>query len=163
MKVIFCDVDGVLVSEEGFREAQLSGKQNVMFDKTALRWLKWLVEQTGGRVVITSSWRPYSKQRPTMSYLWLRSILVHNGTPVIGETPRLTQDGVSDRSDEIFAWMRERQVESFVVLDDNDRFFHHPEIQKRWVKIDSACGLREEAAKQAAFLLDRTADLDGTQ
>lgn len=156
MKVIFCDVDGVLISEDSFREAQLSDKRAIMFDKTALSWLKWLADETGGRVVITSSWRPYSNQRPTMSYLWLKGVLVHNGTPVIGETPCLTQDGHSDRSDEISAWLSERQVEAYAVLDDNDRFSHHPEIRKHLVKINSACGLREKDAKQARKLLNAT-------
>lgn len=153
MKVIFLDVDGVLVSEEGFQKAQFSQHQRVIFDKEALACLKRLAEETGGRVVITSSWRPYSKQRPTMSYLWLKGILMHNGTPVIGETPRLTQDGISDRSDEIAAWIKQNPVEGFVVLDDNDRFAHQPEIRKRWVKVSSYTGLRDAHRAAAVKLL----------
>lgn len=153
MKVIFCDVDGVLISEEGFREAQFSDKQTVIFDKEALKWLKWLVEETGAGVVITSSWRPYSNARPTMSYFRLKSVLMHNRTPVISETPRLTQDGTSDRSDEIAAWLKTHDTEAFAVLDDNDRFSHHPEIREKWVSIDSHVGLREDGARKAACLL----------
>lgn len=154
MKILFLDVDGVLISREGFQKAQFSATQTVIFDKKALSCLKTLVEETGARVVITSSWRPYSNQRPTMSYLWLRSVLAHNGTPVFSETPRLQTAGC-DRSDEIQAWLDGHEVKSYVVIDDNDRLQHHPAIQARLVKTDPDFGLREGEVKRAIPLLNQ--------
>lgn len=154
VKVIFLDVDGVLVSREGFQKAQFSATQTVIFDKTALTNLKTLVDATGAKPVITSSWRPYTDQRPTMSYLWLKSVMAHNGTLVYDETPRLTGHGI-DRSDEIAAWLAAHDhIESYVVIDDNDRLWHHPEIRCRLVRTDPDFGIREDTVQQALHLLN---------
>ncbi len=152
MNVVFLDIDGVLVSEWCFWRMQLNHvTDRVLFDHRALKALKGLVERTGAKVVITSSWRPRKNERPTRPFMDLQTMLAHNLTPVYDVTPVLESDRIADRSDEIAAWLTEHpDVESFAVLDDNDRFHHVPAIRERWVEVNARTGLTAEDCEKAA-------------
>jgi hypothetical protein len=89
---------------------------------------------------------------PTRSFEQFCSALQRNATPLHDMTPRL-EDWEHDRSDEICAWLEEHRPESFVIIDDNDRFANHPELKERWVSIDPAHGLTKEDAQRAAKIL----------
>lgn len=157
MKVLFLDIDGVLISERCFWQAQLNHTSVIQFDQRALKALKGLIQRTGAKVVVTSSWRCAPGEVPARAYLRLRSVLAHNLTPVYGETPRLEQDRHSDRSDEIAAWLAEHPADSFAILDDNDRFTHCPEIRERWVEVNGRIALTEEDCGKAEELLKKAA------
>lgn len=151
MKVLFLDIDGVLISERSFWQAQLRHTRRVIPDQRALLALRQLVQDTGAKIVITSSWRPWPGTRPTRAYLQLQSILAHNGTPVYDETPCLEINGM-DRGDEIAAWLEEHPTEWFAVIDDNDRFGTRAEIRERWIPVNARQGLTKEDCEKAAAL-----------
>jgi hypothetical protein len=143
MRVIFLDIDGVLISERCFWQMRLCHYQTIFPDRQALKALRMLVDKTGAKIVITSSWRNLPGEAPSRPYLQLQSRLAHNRTPVYDQTPLLELEG-KNRGDEIAAWLEAHSVEWFVVVDDNDRFGEHDELRKRWVKVDSRYGLRVE-------------------
>ena len=59
MKVIFLDIDGVLNSDEYIHKARKLGFKGIEeeIDIEKVELLKKAVEQTGARVVLSSSWR----------------------------------------------------------------------------------------------------------
>lgn len=152
MDVIFLDVDGVLISESSFWKVQLCRGQTIFFEAKALLALKELVQATGAKIIITSSWRTPPGKAPTRSWLHLQSVLAHNGTPVAGQTPHLA-DGVLDRSDEIAAWLAEHPTERYVIFDDNNRFCNHPDIAAHWIPVSTRRGLSAEDCGRALPLL----------
>ncbi len=151
MKVLFLDIDGVLISERSFWQAQLCHKEQAVLDRRALLALKKLVEQTGAKVVITSSWRNLPDEPPSRPYLDLQTRLAHNGTPVYSQTPCL-ESNTLDRSDEIAAWLEEHPTEWFAVIDDNDRFANRPEIRARWIPVNCRYGLCMKNVEKAVAL-----------
>lgn len=152
MKVIFLDIDGVMISERSFWIAQLCHTEYLAVDQRALLALKQLVNRTGARIVITSSWRTYPDEQPTEPYLRLQTRLAHNGTPVYDQTPWLDAR-FCDRGDEIAAWLEEHpEVEWYVILDDNDRFANRPDIRTRWIPVSSRQGLTMKDGAKAAEL-----------
>ncbi len=148
MDIIFLDVDGVMISEESFLLTMALNGRMVFFSRKAMKALRWLVKQTGAQVVLTSSWRPMPGYGPTRSYLQFKSALTRNHTPLFDETPRL-EDGTRDRSDEITAWLEEHPTERYVIIDDNNRFHRHPELQQHWVRIDPEHGFTMKDAEKA--------------
>jgi len=105
MKVIFLDIDGVLnckttPNPRGFP---------YVVDKRLLRRLKTLLEDTGAKVVLSSSWRI----DPAGLFA-----AKHWGVPFIGICPDMPN---SPRSKEVLAWLkRHPKVTRFAVIDDED-------------------------------------------
>lgn len=120
MKITFLDIDGVLNSGRFFaspsRKDPLSKEA---LDPSAVVLLNKLVEATGTKFVISSSWRLYVPWGRLS--LWLS----HHGFTgeVIGSTPELRD---VDRGLEINEWLEAwdrnphgEDVESIVILDDD--------------------------------------------
>lgn len=105
MKVVFLDIDGVLNGQA----YQKIATESPPIDQTRLPILKEILDKSGAKVVLTSSWR--TGWEPGCSFdatLREGGILIHDVTP-----------RVSLRPFEIAAWLKEHpEVESFVILDD---------------------------------------------
>lgn len=122
MKVIFLDMDGVLNCADTFNQPR-SGREVVDDAKVAL--LAGLIERTGAKVVVSSTWR--------FSGLgFMRDVLKRYGLAnaddvVIDCTPdatRLSHYGSNyltpPRGQEIGLWLADHpEVEAFVILDDD--------------------------------------------
>ena len=115
MKVIFLDIDGVLNSDKWYHERSDRADE---IDETTLPYLKWIVIETGAKIVLSSSWRKLGKQNP--DYLELLRILAAYGLEIYSETPRYSCYG-KRRGHEIMEWIdaRDNEVESIVILDDD--------------------------------------------
>lgn len=127
-KVIFLDVDGVLNPEDYTAEIR------VLEDKVML--LKQIVEATGAKIVLSSSWRRYyedfakrgfevkrredgSLSNDEMNIDLLHKLLCKYGLSVDGVTPSVTT-GPEARPAEIRLWLTYRpNVKRFVILDDD--------------------------------------------
>lgn len=140
MKVIFLDIDGVLNSIEWHKQAgngfgRPPGKR-APCTKERLRWcpemvkrLKWIIDCTDAKIVISSSWRGYGAMAVRK---WRAMFRVYGwrNAPVIGETPALehkTEGGilmVKTRGDEVAAWLEAHPhvVDRFVCIDDGGDF-----------------------------------------
>lgn len=106
MKIIFLDIDGVLVTTnhgfDGIKEYHSNLETHAMFDKNAVHNLNRLIEATEARIVLSSSWRT------TTTTEELESILKRGGVEnarVTGATPHVNVNGRSHRGAEISAWL----------------------------------------------------------
>jgi len=109
MKIIFLDIDGVLNNHSTFGPGR-SGDEAI--EPGMVELVAGLVQETGARIVISSSWR-------SRGFLLMRELLARHGLDsqsVIGVTPYL----LGGRGTEIREWMRlsRKPVKSFVILDD---------------------------------------------
>ncbi len=149
MKVIFLDFDGVLNSERYFRSF---GSAGLALDPTCLCFLKEIVETTGAKIVLSTSWREHwEKDSANCSALGLEmnEIFKTYGLEIYDKTPF----SGADREQDIEAWLKNNpQTEAFVALDD--RYLDSPVIRGHFVKTDPYLyGLDDLAMKNAIEIL----------
>lgn len=142
MKVLFLDVDGVLVHQGTFGRGRASGEpysssfyHAATIDLDCIARLRRVLEITGAGIVVSSMWRQCAFQM-----LGLLRALVSAGctarearalligqTPLPQQTPRFGED----RSREIQTWLSDHpEVTSYVVLDD-EPVTGHPQVEPR--------------------------------
>jgi len=141
MKIIFLDIDGVLIAFKWFKER----KKFQNFNPECVNALKHIVEQTGAKIVISSTWRIYP-------YDWKYLFKAHGLDPnlMVGHTPILSDI----RGEEILAWLRDLdwgEVESFVILDDYDEM---GDLKDHLVLTDGKIGLTMQDAQRAIEILN---------
>lgn len=107
MKIIFCDVDGVLNNANLLRE----GGIDTIAD-SLLAILKKIIISTDAKIVLSSTWRINPDNRRLV-----REAFARHDMDFIDCTVDLWRE---DRSIEILEWLhRNPQVEKFAVLDDD--------------------------------------------
>lgn len=160
-KIIFLDIDGVLncgntfVETNGLRKAfniilkevnnkdlysKIFLKEMLLeIDYNKLILLKEIVDLTGAKIVISSSWRML------MSYPLVEEYLVSLGLPIIGVTPKL-----NNRGEEIDSYIKENGIKNYIIIDD-EVFSDFTEEQKfNLVKTNFyQDGLNEESVSEA--------------
>lgn len=162
MKVIFLDIDGVLnVIPKDFDE--FGG----IFHEDFINNLGDIIDKTGAKLVISSSWR-------VMGIDWLRDMWKHRNYPgeIIDITPTekdvvflgiKSHYDLVDRGDEIKLWLDNYDVDSYVILDDDNDMLeeqrnnfvrtsnnsHHPDC------IDMGYGLTRICAEKAINILNK--------
>ena len=105
MKVIFLDIDGVLNCKQTANPRELP----YVVDRRLLARFKRLLDRTGAKVVLSSTWR-YDPAGLFSAKRW--------GIPFIGVTPDMPK---RPRRDEIRAWLKKHpKVTRFAVIDDED-------------------------------------------
>jgi hypothetical protein len=146
MKIIFLDIDGVLntesyivhfweycninniqrpVAKKDFNELMRDSYGN-KFCPIAVRALKWIVDETGAKIVISSSWRGSGEQ-------WCKDMWKERELPseVIGITPHMSRRHSDsslpflerlERGHEIQDWINssKEDIESYVIIDDDN-------------------------------------------
>lgn len=151
--IVFLDVDGVLNNDGTFARAKflfagkpISGDEldaNFIDPMNVVR-LKALLDLTGARVVVSSSWRSRGLDR-------MRELLASKGIDpslVVGLTPELPG---RLRGHEIDAWLRENPGhDRFVILDDDADMAPH---EDRLVRTDHGVGLTRSDAALAYRIL----------
>lgn len=117
MKIIFLDIDGVMNSFNGI--IKRGGQALRDLHEEHFEVLKWIIQQTNARIVISSTWRIGNTLED------LKEILnPHiNSEIIIDKTPNLHKE----RGNEIQAWLDNNSqfvIESFVILDDDSDMVH---------------------------------------
>ena len=127
MKVIFLDVDGVLNTEE-CDDAPKEGEEGsevflyhentpVPLLKRSLDNLRCVLQKTGAKIVISSSWRLFPERLELVTKI-LEALSPSQEPVVIGITPDLSNSW-SGRGEEVRAWLEQnRNCSRFVVVDD---------------------------------------------
>lgn len=188
MKIIFLDIDGVLNNQPHaialhrlVEEGKMSSKEfydtwDLPYDDTALP-LKHIVDETGAKIVLSSSWRLLPKEVERLSKklkeynleimdktcycVSLNKAIELGCDPSKSYFGNETHDSgkktiLSDRGIEITEWLsRHPGVESYVILDDEieDIKPFHP---NNYVKTDFyGYGLTMELAKKAVDILNK--------
>lgn len=135
MKVIFLDIDGVLNS----RHYDLNRKASEgNIDTSRLLLLKQLLELTGAKIVLTSSWRshwdPNGEQTDAVGKE-LEENFLRSGISLYDKTPEINKD----RAKEIKAWLEMNPgVVSFVIIDDQK--FGWGDLEPSLIKTDYRIG-----------------------
>lgn len=132
MKVIFLDIDGVLNSDEYVDRVKKSDIQGIErdIDIEKVKLLKRAIDETGAKVVLSSTWR-YTKNAR-----YLKELLANYGIR-LDSTPYI-QD---KRGLEIKKWLSENQgVEDFLIIDDEIFDSFDEELMKKLVKISNGNG-----------------------
>ena len=114
MKIIFLDIDGVLNSV-AYDRSRTADDGNI--DESRLVLLRELVEQTGARLVLTSSWRshwdPLGEKTDAVGKE-LEAVFTRKGLQLFYRTS-LT---VKERAAGILAWLAQHDVAAYVIIDD---------------------------------------------
>jgi SNF2 family DNA or RNA helicase len=153
MKVIMCDIDGVLNDAYTRTTYMCEGCKYDGVDKSKIDILREIVKKTGAKIVISSTWRKY---RESMEYL-IREMGPELASNIIGQTPDLGWETSKQRwltrADEIDKWLSEHpDVKSFVVLDDlRDEDLER--FGKNFIRTSMAFGLTEEHIAKCVELL----------
>lgn len=155
MKIIFLDIDGVLNSrqflENRTEEIKIDHVPDFManmLDRRALDHLKTIVEETGSKIVISSTWRIGRKPE------WFIRVFEHISDfkfPIIGTTP-LLDDKI--RGEEIKHWLENSSdVERFVIVDDDSDFLE--EQKQFFVQTSFKTGLTSKERDAIIELLNK--------
>jgi len=144
MKIIFLDIDGVLNSTRSFiatnrGEAEqrwsnddwLFSRERLTLDPIAVGLLNSLVKNTGANIVVSSSHRKFFRPAGVLLLRELQDYIQNLGVvqPVLDATPVMHN---RPRGVEIDAWMENRRIEKYVILDDSSDMLEHQRDNFVW-------------------------------
>lgn len=162
MKVIFLDIDGVLLPGEYLYKTG----NNYALSPTCCSRLDRLITETGAKIVISSAWRLGRLCEPMMNLEGVSIFLRSHGVQcsVVGLTPygskrvpvslKFSMRGACERGHEIADWLDEHpEVEKFVIIDDDADMAH---LKEYLVKTDFLTGLQDDHVERAIEILNRS-------
>ncbi len=156
--VIFLDIDGVLNKHTDISE------QKYFINETLLENFKQLVDRTGSKIVLSSTWR---LSKPAVEIL--NKTFDEYGIPRISSKTSNIQSSsscnFSERPEEIYLWLKintdyfdkKIKITNFVILDDMDLIKEKSFAEYRqghFVKIDPVDGLTKEKVAEAIKILE---------
>lgn len=141
MKVIFLDIDGVVLPF--YRKG---------FDESKMILLKEIVLNTDAKIVLSSNWRLTQGRRDAViNELEKFGMVLYSCT---GYQRDLANNKAEDRGIEIKQWLRNRAIETFVVIDDLDILSSDPDFFKgKTILTNGFIGLTKEEADVATKIL----------
>lgn len=148
MKVLFLDIDGVVcLHEEGVINWG-ENEQDDIFDPDCCRRLKEILDRTGCKLVLSSSWRINRSDIDRM--LEQFAIIGITKRDFIGITPRLR-----DRGDEILAFVKfHPYITDYLAVDDEP--FASPRFPaEKLVRTEERSGITDEIRDRIISLLSR--------
>lgn len=158
MKVLFLDVDGVLNSETS--HSIQDNNQHWTWNEVAemhLELLKRIVEETGAKIVLSSTWRLYHPLHTGHKNITdgLVKVLVDKlnmfNLSILDVTPEIQN---AMRGIEIASWLEfHPEVENYVILDDDTDFLE--EQREHFVNTTFKNGLTKELAEKAIKILQK--------
>lgn len=149
-KIIFLDVDGVL-TYANYRNNQTAG-----IDIEKVKLLQQICIETNAKVVISSSWKGHNDYKPRIYYILIDILTKHN-IEVIGNTPNINlkyNEDISShpasftlediphytikhgtgRAAEIEWWIKNNDIHSFVIFDDEDWDWADYGYKNNWIQ-----------------------------
>ena len=160
MKVVFLDIDGVLVTEhyllqlERNRDSWRDKQGHAHFCPRCLANFELLIKQTGAKVVLSSTWRFYLADTVGVA-AFFRSRGVK--FDIFDVTPRFRSSSkkISEyptRGEEIQSWIEAHpEVTRYCILDDDLRIL--PEQHPYWVRTSFRYGFTKSKLDQALQVL----------
>ena len=169
MKLIFLDFDGVLnhqqwYTSEDYKKVNLNGLSGDEWELTefcpwSVGLLNQLVDDTGAKVVVSSSWR---KGRTEEDLMRLLDDVGFTGE-VIGKTPyfwfgasqKIEYSKSVPRGCEIDAWLElnEQEDAKYIILDDDSDMLYWQ--RENYFRVDEYCGLTSNVVYRATQFLNR--------
>lgn len=154
MKIVFLDIDGVLKTKQGLRRAYANLGKFISdsWDEDAVRNLNKLIEDTGAKIVLTSSWRygeTVENLQQTLKKKGIQGNLIGK-SPEIGEITDRTASNIS-RGHEIEAWLKQQTEEiQYVIIDDD------PSLMPEQMRCAVICDMENGFADNAKYKLALT-------
>lgn len=162
MKIIFLDIDGVLNSEETalawnkitpgqgygghFPETKEISVNDVKWGETLFKNLRKIVEDTGAKIVISSTWRLHFS---LAKFKEMFALYGWQDPPIIDAT----NNWGHIRGDQIQAWLDNHEdITHYVILDDASDML--PSQNQFLVQTDYRTGLQIEQEERAIQLLN---------
>ena len=150
MKIIFLDIDGVLNCQGSSTYFGVAPG----IDEDKLLRLQRIIQATGARIVLTSSWKE-DWQEKNAAGQYIDNVLASVGLSVFDKT----EDRVLNRGFGIQSWINSHNVQSYVILDDECfDYEEYPELEKRWIQTvfgNEKGGLQEEHVEKAISILNK--------
>ena len=154
MKVVFLDLDGVMnIYQKGY--TCVNGYPDQRITPEAVHYLNEITRITGAKIVVSSSWRRCYTIKKLRDMLNVQSGIQGE---IIDVTPMDLWQRVQKlnvyRGDEIQYWLDQHpEVESFVILDDDDDMCHLLPKLVRTPGFRSGSGLSRKNAATAIKIL----------
>ena len=141
--IVLLDFDGVLTSEPFTRQCIFEHRRENWygldwFDPKCVEHLRKIVDATGAKIVVSSSWRDLGMDK--LSKVWAESNMPGE---LIGTTPIW----VLTKADAIKQWLKDNPCGHFAILDDDN--LDVPNL----VKTNPSMGLTEEDAEKIIKIL----------
>ena len=151
MNIIFLDIDGVLNSHRKLKEVYEQthtphSGYNYPFDETCLQNLKYLVEQTNSKLVITSTWRKDKVGRQKIIEVLKAYELDKH---ILGYTPILNKSRGKEIKDYISRLSRQL---NFIILDDDTDM---EDLIDYLIKTNIQVGLTKDDVEKAIIKLTK--------
>lgn len=133
MKYLFLDIDGVLNHKEWYRERIKDYKdtftcwEQECFDPDCVARVNTILNETGARLVVSSSWRLDKKLASIFSLVGLPTDFDITPTKNI-----YTGDRYDTRGEEIEEFLKENPCDQYVILDD-DKDFSEEQLNEHFV------------------------------
>jgi hypothetical protein len=130
-KYIFLDIDGVLNCNNTTDDCfGMTGIEDRLVKK-----LSTIVNATGAEIVLTSTWRDYwepdKKEIQDAEGTYLDEKLLKQGLHISAKTD---PDWLYKRGDGIIEWLKDKNVESFVILDDEPHDYKEVNLEQHWIQ-----------------------------
>jgi len=156
-KILFLDIDGVLVSFDNMHAAHavlhendsndyniIRDKYGQLYDERCVRWLEYIIKKTNAKIVISSAWKMSGLK--SMQSLWYDRNLPGK---VIDITPDVMN---GDRGKEIQMWLDKNEVDTYCIIDDDSDIL--VDQKPYFVQTVSTFGLTGETANNAISILN---------
>ncbi len=120
MKVIFLDIDGVLVTRNSIKYQYLNfpDETNIRFSKKAVKNLNKLIRLTEAKVVISSTWRLFHSLEKLQNIFEEQKIKGEIISTTSVEKASIEED--IPRGQKIADWLSENtNIEKYVIIDDD--------------------------------------------
>lgn len=145
MNIIFLDIDGVLNNEIEF--VKLNKELDYPLDylhSNNIYHLNKIIEETGSKCVISSSWRKSTEIDEMQRLLELKGFKGEIIDSTIISEER-------NRGKKIKHWLDNNQCDKYLILDDDtfDIYNLVPENKNNFIKVNSLYGINEEIVKES--------------
>lgn len=163
-KILFLDIDGVLNPTDNdysmhllwkLKKGRSRDEFGTLFDERCERWLKWIVLQTGCKIVISSTWRMSGLE--TMQLMWKKrklagEVIDCTAFDVSLETINkyVAKNSEADRGYEIQEWINKNKPENYCILDDQNDMLSH----QNFVQTNPEFGLNRNTANAVIAILN---------
>lgn len=154
-KVIFLDIDGVLNCNNTIEDCfGMTGIEDRLVQK-----LSTIVNATGAEIVLVSTWRDYwepqEKEKQDAEGTYLDFMLQKQGLYISDKTD---PDWHFKRGQGIFEWLKDKNVKSFVILDDEPHDYKEVNLERYWVQtydVNDGGITDEDVAKAKQILMGK--------
>lgn len=155
MKVVFLDIDGVLNSNDWYvKTREIDGQDSGDIDPEAIKLVNQIIEKTGAKVIMSSSWRVAYDS--SCARLYEKGLIPNI---IIGKTPNFTHFCPSDsiretlcRGNEIKYILDTENITQYVILDDDQDMLYSQ--KDNFIHIDFMHGITKENVEQAIKILN---------